>query len=130
MDQKELSSETKKWSDSLELINKELTTIKDRKDILVMQQNMLDENRKTTGANTGLNFEEMKKYFDFYSIQISVSRKEWTSLGEREVKLNEVKNKLSQQLYDFQQKSLHHQVRFGFRFLQIKQSLQNFIFLT
>ncbi len=104
MDQKELSAETKKWSDSLELINKELTTIKDKKDILVMQQNMLDENRKTTGANTGLNFEEMKKYFDFYSIQISTSRKEWTSLGEREVKLNEIKNKLSQQLYDFQQK--------------------------
>lgn len=71
MDQKELSAETKMWSDSLESVDLDLEKISKQKELILMQQAMLDENKKTTGANTGLNFEAVKQYYDF------MTEKEW-----------------------------------------------------
>lgn len=104
MDQKELSAETKMWSDSLESVDLDLEKISKQKELILMQQAMLDENKKTTGANTGLNFEAVKQYYDFMTEKEWGLKEKWMDAEHKEKKLNEIKTRLNQQLYDFQQK--------------------------
>ncbi len=100
----QLSAETKKWNDSLEEINKQLTIIKDKKDILILEAHLLNDNNKIAGQNTGLNFDVFKQYHDYYIEKTIANKSQWREQEAKEVKLNEIKNKLTQQLYDFQQK--------------------------
>ncbi len=104
MDLKELSAETKMWNDSLESVNLDLEIISKKKELILMQQSMLDENKKTTGANTGLNFEAVKQYYDFMTEKEWGLKEKWMDAEHKEKKLNEIKTRLNQQLYDFQQK--------------------------
>ncbi len=104
MDQNELSAETKKWSDSLEAVDLDLEMISKQKELMLMQQNMLEENKKTTGANTGLNFEAMKLYYDFMTEKEWALKLKWVDAEHKQKKLNEIKTRLNQQLYNFQQK--------------------------
>jgi len=104
MEPAELSAETKKWRDSLDVVNKLLTKVKDRKDVLVMEMQLMDNNKNTTGANTGLNMQTIQQYHDYYVTIATENKRKWREEEETETKLNEIKTRLTNQLADYQNK--------------------------
>ncbi len=100
----QLSAETKKWTDSLDAIDLDLEKFSKQKELILMQQAMLDDNKKTTGTNTGLNFEAVKQYYDYMTDKEWGLKVQWMDIEHKEKKLNEIKTRLNQQLYEFQQK--------------------------
>lgn len=104
MEPGELTTETRKWRDSLDVINKALTRVKDRKDILIMETQLLEQNRVVSGANTGMNFQTMQQFHDYYVQTNTENKRKWREEEETERQLNEIKTRLTQQLSDYNQK--------------------------
>jgi len=104
MQSSEMNAETKKWKDSLDVVNKLLAQVQDKKDILIKETQLLDANQKVAGQNSGMNFETMKQYHDYYIQMITQSKGKLRVEEETEIKLNEIKKRLTQQLEDYQTK--------------------------
>ncbi|HAP01143.1 MAG TPA: hypothetical protein DCQ93_04385 [Bacteroidetes bacterium] len=100
----ELNAETKKWTDSIEQIDQQLVTISKHKELILMQQAMLDDNKKTTGANTGLNFEAVKQYYDYMSEKEWGLKVQWMDYENQEKKLAESRTRITQQVSEFMNK--------------------------
>lgn len=62
---------TKKWADSVNVLQDELERLKNEMDIMQDGKNLLDENRKTEGANNGTNAATVKAMYDYYVHQVA-----------------------------------------------------------
>lgn len=100
----EMNAETKRWKDSLDIINKLLKQVKDRKDVLTAEVQMLEANQTVTGQNSGMNFETLKQYHDYLILTLTQNKTKWRTEDETEAKLNEIKTRLTQQLSEYQNK--------------------------
>ncbi len=106
MQSPEMNIETKKWKDSLDVVNKLLAQVQDRKDVLTSETQLLEANQTVTGQNSGMNFETMKQYHDYYIQMMTQNKAKLLAEEETETKLNEIKQRLTKQLADYQAKQL------------------------
>ncbi|HWY98672.1 MAG TPA: DUF4139 domain-containing protein [Bacteroidia bacterium] len=62
---------TKKWSDSVNVLNDEMERLRNEITIMEAGKSLLDNNRNTAGANNGTNAATVKAMYDFYVHQVA-----------------------------------------------------------
>ena len=92
------TSEYLKIEDSLNKINKEITKQNSNLATLKDLLNVLNSNKEIKGTQTGLSVIELMKLMDYYKIKSTELKGQISELDEKVEKLNETKNKLSNQL--------------------------------
>ncbi|MFC3561965.1 DUF4139 domain-containing protein [Pedobacter jamesrossensis] len=90
--------EIKRLTDSLKIINTELTKTKNAKTIEEQTLVLLDENRKSGGTNTGTNVAELIKLTEYYRTKSTEVRNSITALAATEEKQNQKLSALQQQI--------------------------------
>lgn len=94
----ESSPETKKVRDSIKLVQNELMKIQTERNSNKMTIDLLDKNQQVSGANSGLNVNELMKLVDYYKSKRTELSLVVNQLTEKEQILNESLNKLNSRL--------------------------------
>lgn len=90
--------EIKRLNDSIKIVNTELTKIKNSKIIEEQTLELLNENRKSGGTNTGTNVTELVKLAEYYRSKSTEVRNSISSLSAAEDKQTQKLNALQQQI--------------------------------
>jgi uncharacterized protein (TIGR02231 family) len=88
----------KKVKDSITLVKKELDKLNNTKNSEIKTIELLDKNQQVTGVNSGLNVAELMKMVDYYKAKRTEIANNINTLSEKEVKLNELLQKLNNKL--------------------------------
>lgn len=88
----------KKVKDSIILVQKELNRVKNTKNSEQKTIELLDKNQQVFGQNSGLSVIELTKMVDYYKSKRTEISNSINTLEEREIKLNELLNKLNNKL--------------------------------
>jgi uncharacterized protein (TIGR02231 family) len=84
----EKTPETKKVSDSINYVKKELKRVENSKDSEAKTIELLDKNQQVWGANSGLNVTELLKLVDYYKLKRTELNNNYDFLEEKFTKLN------------------------------------------
>ncbi|HKR03411.1 MAG TPA: DUF4139 domain-containing protein [Bacteroidia bacterium] len=90
--------EIKSFEDSLEAFNYKMSQLQNRKSVLNEEQNMLLANKSVGGANTGVNFIELKNISEYLRIRLADIKEKILTESVNEKKLKEKIDKVQQQL--------------------------------
>ena len=90
--------EIKLLEDSLESLNYKMSQLQNRKSVLNEEQNMLLANKAVGGANTGVNFTELKNVSEFIRMRLTDIKEKLLAETTNEKKLKEKTDKVQQQL--------------------------------
>ncbi|MCX2474129.1 DUF4139 domain-containing protein [Pedobacter sp. MC2016-05] len=90
--------EIKKLNDSVKIVSRELTKIKNAKTIEEQTLVLLDENRKSGGTNNGTNVAELIKLAEYYRTKSAEVRAAISALALTEEKQNQKLTALQQQI--------------------------------
>jgi uncharacterized protein (TIGR02231 family) len=88
----------KKVRDSIKLVQKELLKVANAKNSEAKTLDLLDKNQQVSGVNSGLNVLELMKMVDYYKAKHTELANNINTLSEKEIKLNEILQKLNNKL--------------------------------
>jgi uncharacterized protein (TIGR02231 family) len=88
----------KKVKDSIIIVKKEIDKLNNTKNSEIKTIELLDKNQQVTGVNSGLNVAELMKMVDYYKAKRTEIANNINTLSEKEVKLNELLQKLNNKL--------------------------------
>ncbi|WP_310557226.1 DUF4139 domain-containing protein [Flavobacterium sp.] len=88
----------KKVRDSIKLVQKEILKVANAKNSEAKTLDLLDKNQQVSGVNSGLNVLELMKMVDYYKAKHTELTNNINTLSEKEQKLNETLQKLSNKL--------------------------------
>jgi uncharacterized protein (TIGR02231 family) len=88
----------KKVRDSIKLVQKELLKVANAKNSEAKTLDLLDKNQQVSGVNSGLNVFELMKMVDYYKAKHTELANNINTLSEKEIKLNEILQKLNNKL--------------------------------
>ena len=94
----ETSPLIKKVRDSIELVQKEIKKLQNKRVSESKIIELLDKNQTVSGQNTGLSIAELTKMVDYYSAKRNAILNEIDIINEKEQKLNDVIKKLNSRL--------------------------------
>jgi uncharacterized protein (TIGR02231 family) len=88
----------KKVRDSIKLVQKEIQKLGNARNSETKTLELLDKNQQVSGINSGLNVLELMKMVDYYKNKHTEIANNINTLYEKEVKLNEILQKLNNKL--------------------------------
>lgn len=95
---KDLTGKLKNMRDSLNLIENQLRVLSGEKQVYTGEEKMINENNKLGSEQKGVEVTELKLLADFYRTRLMEIKKQIISIEEKEKLLQEIKNRLQNQL--------------------------------
>lgn len=99
------SNEYQKLEDSINKIVKEVNKLNSNSSTLKDLLTVLNSNKDIKGNQTGLNVTELIKLMDFYKLKSAELKNGIADIDEKIIKLNEIKNRLNNQLIEERKKN-------------------------
>ncbi len=95
------SAKNKKWTDSLNVLNDEMEKIKNEESIIQAGKTLLDNNRITSGANTGTTAATVKAMYDYYVHEVTHIQDSLMRLNKKERYIQNKLNKIHSEMYEW-----------------------------
>lgn len=91
-------------SDSIEILRLAIGQINNAKEVNEGLVNILNKNESVGGNNIGVTLANLQAVYEYYALKMAQLKAEWTELDEKQKKLQSRSTKLTQQLYELNNK--------------------------
>jgi uncharacterized protein (TIGR02231 family) len=95
---KEIGKEYKVLSDSVELLNEDISWLAEQKRVLAAEENLLNQNIKLGSTQESVSVDELKALASYYSTRVKAIKKEYLGLNRKESKLKEIRSRIQNQM--------------------------------